>query len=428
MGLYIGNVGVNFKLPETIKSGSKIYGVTFDGTNSQGVRLYDSVDYYWEPSSTTYKGRDDFYDDVNSPFHTRRCLLKWNEDNEKFDSIFEDTNPTEYNSHLSDNDYIRMIAFPKFYFKRPNKWTFLVSSDPIPGFTISPMHYRNGVEDDYCYIAEYMIGGDSTARQISCPNVVPLTSRQMGDINTNGTFRKIAHNQHLYIQDYACRMMVCFLYLVKTANLNSQLTVGNGCSDGKGLHNMNDTGDSIKGQDGYRGTNIYDNTNIKCMGLVDYWGNAWEFIEGAASWCDASANNTLYYTNDPNKFTRYPTTLDEANSLGWELGGDLMLSGHNTDYSYFNEFKYEENHPFSLSPGGTYTSTDPNLTGDGFWQNYYRYTNQFIVLLCGGNAWNGSQDGLFYWNSNEVLSIANVNYGARAFVPGSSVLSPAALP
>ena len=41
MGLYIGNGGVNFKLPETIKSGSKIYGVTFDGTNSQGVRLYD---------------------------------------------------------------------------------------------------------------------------------------------------------------------------------------------------------------------------------------------------------------------------------------------------------------------------------------------------------------------------------------------------
>ena len=49
-------------------------------------------------------------------------------------------------------------------------------------------------------------------------------------------------------------------------------------------------------------------------------------------------------------------------------------------------------------------------------------------MICGGNAWNGSQDGLFYWNSNDVLSIANVNYGARAFVPGSSVLSPAALP
>ena len=35
------------------------------------------------------------------------------------------------------------------------------------------------------------------------------------------------------------------------------------------------------------------------------------------------------------------------------------------------------------------------------------------VVIVGGNAWNGASDGALYWNSNNPLSLVNVNIGGR---------------
>lgn len=77
---------------------------------------------------------------------------------------FKDTDPSGYASLIASKTGARMIAFPKFYYKRPDPWTFLVSVDPLDGFLPSPMHYKrptfgaDKVMSDYVYVSEFMYG------------------------------------------------------------------------------------------------------------------------------------------------------------------------------------------------------------------------------------------------------------------------------
>ena len=42
-------------------------------------------------------------------------------------------------------------------------------------------------------------------------------------------------------------------------------------------------------------------------------------------------------------------------------------------------------------------------------------------MILGGNAWNGSSDGLFAFDCNNVVSYSNVNYSSVADRLGPSV-------
>lgn len=63
-GLFIGNLGRGQTAPTYINSatlsGHKVWGVTFDGTSSAGVRLYDAIGLNWTVSSAATAGIDDF--------------------------------------------------------------------------------------------------------------------------------------------------------------------------------------------------------------------------------------------------------------------------------------------------------------------------------------------------------------------------------
>ena len=143
---------------------------TFDGTNITGTRLYDASGLIWTPSCTAGAGLDDFIltNGGNSPFHIRKCIRQYDSTTKTETYTFKDTDQTTYATLLANKTGARMVAFPKFYYKRPDPWTFLVSVDPLDGFLPSPMHYKrpsvgaDKVLVDYVYVSEFMYNGNAS--------------------------------------------------------------------------------------------------------------------------------------------------------------------------------------------------------------------------------------------------------------------------
>jgi len=146
MGLFIGNLSKGETLPEYINnttlSNHKVWGASFNGISSAGTRLYDAIDLRWTVSCIAAPGIDDFTmcNNGDSPFHIRKCVRQYDTTTKVETYTFKDTDPTGYATLVANKTGARMIAFPKFYYKRPDEWTFLVSNDPIDGFSPSPMH------------------------------------------------------------------------------------------------------------------------------------------------------------------------------------------------------------------------------------------------------------------------------------------------
>lgn len=371
-------------------NGYKIYGVTFNGESSEGTRLYNAEGLRFTPSSNIEEGIDDFYAIEDSPFHTRKCIRVIIDGLVSY--IFEDTDPEKYNELKKNRIGVRMVAFPKFYYKR-RKWIFLVSSEKVPGFEISPMHCKretiNGplVEYDYVYVSEFMYNSNG---DISQPGYFPMTNIPMI------TFRQLAWYNGMYVEDLSTRMMITILAIIKYANLNVQSVIGNGRSEGDNLARQYD---GIKGHDGYGyGTSKTDNSNIKVMDLADFYGNAWEFIEGCYTY-----KNKVYLNNDIKTIKAYPNKNDYE-QLGWKSTDISIPNGRNTDFS---SITYDINYPYVLAP------SEPNGKVNPFGDKFFHYSGTCCLLAFGGCSWAGSSAGLFCWDSDNRISFANVNMGAR---------------
>ena len=226
MGLFIGNITkgntILDYISNTTLSGHKVWGVTFNGTSTAGIRLYDAIGLKWTVSSAAAAGIDDFTltNNGNSPFHIRKCVRQYDTTTKTSTYTFKDTDPTGYASLIASKTGDRMIAFPKFYYKRPDEWTFLVSNDPIDGFLPSPMHFKrpalgmDKVMSDYVYVCEFNYSG--VPSQPGTPTV-NLTIKQFRDIATSNGMR---------LEDIETRMMVGMLSAIKYASFNSRSAVG----------------------------------------------------------------------------------------------------------------------------------------------------------------------------------------------------------
>lgn len=99
---------------------------------------------------------------------------------------------------LASGDGDRMIEFPKFWYKRPSRYEFIISSEYKEGFTPSPWHYRNGVMGDVRRITEFNV--DTAYGSQTCNTV--QVSQSMD------TFRTKLKANGMYIMD-------CGAYAIK---------------------------------------------------------------------------------------------------------------------------------------------------------------------------------------------------------------------
>ena len=431
MGLFVGNVtdstANTLKAFSTDLTEAPIYGCAWNGdkVSHQGKRLFAAKSMNWSPSLNGKPGVDDFQDaeNGNSPFHVWKGVDVYDsekdihtvtvnaesfEDTERGNTIFE-ADPEKYASLILKNQYAptgnRVCIYKKFYWKRPSKWCWMVSSSAHKneGFTLHPAFYRrknyneDKVEWKYMMVNEYCYSAASDHR--SQPGSTSLAN------NTMDGFRNVAKGFGQKIMDYPIVSMITILATIKYADLNAQLTTGYGSThyDTPYSQNAEDGADNIIGMDGCESSLTAQNVDTRTMGLVNWYGNNWDHVEGVFNYAG------YLYVNEDATCDIWPT-ISNYESYGYKK---LPQPSPYSNNSYINSITYDPQNPIYMYPdelGGN----DSTAIGDCSW--HYTGSTQYLLYVSGASC-DGSACGLFTWYAGTPFSNAAWHCSARGFRP-----------
>lgn len=383
MPVFIGNIhGIDTSTLETtiqnytlgLSGKHPIYGVQYVIGRSDGVREYTAQNMIWEPSSATYKGRDDFAD--LAPFNIKECITVYNSSTNGRDVVAYkgDSNWDEaVTQYKDDPNADMMIEFPKFYYKRPQRYEWLISPDPVDGFMPSPMHYRNGVMHDTVRISKYPLSGYRSWTGLT------FSTSTIWKTN-NDNLRKKGQ----YEWDYAAWMSIVMLMMVKYNNMDLEACLGSFASPVCGAN------DSIQGLDGHVSTNTL-------MG-----------IEFPLKWCHLGGvyhNNTDVFINtNIENITNWPADFTNPYIDGWEKvpTGCVANSGTITQIAYDDSYPWCN---FATAVGGN--SNNPT-TGNPYINDYWAYSSGSGVFLTASDD-DAGDAGAFGSVAAHAVSIGNSN-------------------
>ena len=392
MGLLIGNID-NSLIPDSVKAALDetvpMYGVLFEPNNTMGTRTYDAAGLVWQRSDNTTAGIDNFKN--IAPFKTRECCRTWNSQTKTASYVYKDDySDTEWETirkgtHASISGDI-MIEVPEFWYRRvqrsDGKFEIIVAPKYKAGFKPDPWHYVNGTHYEKRYISKYKLSGNFN----SLSGQTPRTSTAL---NTARTSLKAKGMNEL---TFEARYSLVMLMLVKYATTDAQAIVANGYSSGGNVWTTG-SADNVQGVDG-SATALSANESALALGIEDFWGNCWSYIDGAV--CYAGK----VYFKDVDTIQTDPTVNDlaswTATTSTYPNGGNITLIT-----SIANDADYD----WLFMP-----SADTNATtitcNDNYWSSY-----GLQAPIVGGTAWNGSVCGLFAFTCNNAVGFVNVNYG-----------------
>ena len=296
----------------------------------------------------------------------------------------------EYDTQKESNTGDIMVEFPMGYYYRPDKWTFIVSPDPIEGFQPSPAcDLGNGTILDGFRLSEFDLSYvDSVPRSI--PGAAPW-----GRV-TIQTFKDALKTKGQYMETFGAWCWINFLRAIKQQNLNSQKVngIGNGLGYGAIM-----TEDNIQGLDGYIG--LKKNDNVRTLGLQNFYGHVSNYLHNVIT----IAASKVWIKKDFIHAETWPTYSD-AIIEGWEELSMPLPSGYHTDL--MSELAWNFSEPWALYPSkGGGNKNEP--IGDKYWNTS---NDPFSVVMVGGD---GNDDGCgpFCWFSETPQSTYVYN-GARS--------------
>ena len=191
------------------------------------------------------------------------------------------------------------------------------------------------------------------------------------------------------------KLMQC-LFIISHGTLNSQAAVGWGYVASGHTAGVKTGGTNAYGFDSevIRATNPAYMTDqqhqVKCLGLEDFWGNYWEFIDGLCS--DASRNILT---------CRCAKDFD-TDGTGYENNGNGGVTADLGNY-------------MNLPQGGSKAGFTARAVS-GSQSTYfcdYAYLKPSCLAIFGG-YWNSAAcAGAFRLNVNDAFSLSNANVGAR---------------
>ena len=385
MGLCIINGAKTLTPPQVVSnevlSRHTLYGVSFNGTNSQGRPLYNAIDQKWVPATTTSPGIDTWKD--LAPFNVKKCITDYDDSDPSKRKVLSYEGDENYDTLKSDKTGDRMVEFPMGYYYRPDPWTFIVSPDPIEGFYPSPAcDLGNGTiirgfrlsEFDLCYVS-------SVPRSI--PGYVPLG-------NVSSQFIKDSLKpKGQYLETFGAWCWINFLRLIKQQNLNSQKVNGIGICAGNGTSAMAE--DNIQGLDGY--ININAINNVRTLGLQNFYGHVGNFLHNVM----VRSASKVWIKKDFINADTWPTYSD-AIANGWEELS-VVLPGI-TSHSWISELAWNFNELWALYPS-KYDGNDVEPIGDACLN---KDKNPFSCVVVGGGAWGDSYVGSLYWESDADIT------------------------
>lgn len=363
MPVFIGNIhGIDTSTLETtiqnytlgLSGKHPIYGVQYVIGRSDGVREYTAQNMIWEPSSATYKGRDDFAD--LAPFNIKECITVYNSSTNGRDVVAYkgDSNWDEaVTNYKDDPNADMMMEFPKFYYKRPQRYEWLISPDPVDGFMPSPMHYRNGKMHDVVRISKYPLSGYRSWTGLS------FSTKTIWKTN-NDNLRKKGQ----YEWDYAAWMSIVMLMMVKYNNMDLEACLGGFANATCGAN------DGIQGLDGHVVTNTL-------MG-----------IEFPLKWVHQGGvyhnNGDVFVNTNIENITNWPADFGNPYTDGWEKVPTSCATSSGT----ITQIAYDDSYPWCNFATAVGDNSNNPTTGNPYINDYWDYSSGsgYLVTASTGGA------------------------------------------
>ena len=392
MGLLIGNVDTSF-IPDSVKTALDetvpMYGVLFEPNSTMGTRTYDAAGLTWNRSSNTVEGIDNFKN--IAPFKTRECCRIWDDAQKKATYVYKDDftdaewETIRKGTHASIKGDI-MIEVSEFWYRRvqreDKKFEIIVAPKYKAGFKPDPWHYVNGKHYEKRYISKYKLSGDFK----SLSGQTPIASTALNNARTS--LKAKGMNELTFQAQYSLVMLM----LVKYATTDVQAIVANGYSEGRTW--TTGSADNVKGMDG-SATAVTANESALALGIEDFWGNCWSYIDGAVGYAgkiyfkDVDTIQTDPTVNDLTSWTATTSTYPDG-------GKDTLITAIANDADY----------DWLFIPSAD-TNATTQTVNDNFWSNY-RLNAPFV-----GGAWDGSNCGLFAFECEHAVGYdsTGMNYG-----------------
>lgn len=392
MGLLIGNVDTSF-IPDSVKTALDetvpMYGVLFEPSKTMGTRTYDAAGLTWNRSSNTVEGIDNFKN--IAPFKTRECCRIWDDTAKTASYVYKDDyTDTEWETirkgtHASIKGDI-MIEVNEFWYRRvqraDKKFEIIVAPKYKAGFKPDPWHYVNGKHIEKRYISKYKLSGDFKSLSGQTPRVSTA-------LNTTRTALQAKGMNELTFQ---AQYSLVMLMLVKYATTDVQAVVANGYGAGQRVWATGGA-DNVKGMDG-SATAVTVNESALALGIEDFWGNCWSYIDGAV--CYAGK----IYFKDVDTIQTDPTVNDLAS---WTSTTSTYPNGGSN--TLITAIANDADYNWLFMPSSD-TNATTQTTNDNFWSFY-----GLQVPMVGGCAWNGSLCGLFAFACHGAVGVFDVLYG-----------------
>lgn len=386
--------------------GQNVYGVAFndyedfiDGgtstlTSFEGRRFGLAKGFEFEPSTTTYAGKDDFKTNNIAPFCPIECVTQYNSTTGKQEVVAYETD-SNWNSVKNDTSYNRMVAFPKFYYRRNSEYQFAISPTKVTGCdTPSPMHYRNGKFYDYVYISKYHLNS----------NYMSVSGSEFVASTVLSTLRTNTRANGMYLMDYPAAMSLAMLMFIKYANLNVQSVIGLGLSAKSTVGGA----DAVLSKDGRVADEATDTGSTVVFGLEDYWGNAGTLIDGFFR----NSSDTFYINTDIENITDDPDTSTFT-------GYTSISNTASTSSGYCQKLVYDSTYPYMMFPT-TIIGSHAKSTSD-----YYTYYGSVSrCCMIGGYYNQGTKNGPLYLQAYAQLTSKLAYCGIRGMFFSTTYSSP----
>lgn len=393
MGLLIGNIDTSF-IPDSVKTALDetvpMYGVLFEPSKTMGTRTYDAAGLTWNRSSNTVEGIDNFKN--IAPFKTRECCRIWDDTQKKATYVYKDDytdaewETIRKGTHASIKGDI-MIEVPEFWYRRvqraDKKFEIIVAPKYKAGFKPDPWHYVNGKHIEKRYISKYKLSGNFN----SLSGQTPRTSTVLNTARTS--LKAKGMNELTFEAQYSLVMLM----LVKYATTDVQAVVANGYSAGNQVYTTGSS-DNVKGIDG-SATAVSANESALALGIEDFWGNCWSYIDGAV--CYAGK----VYFKDVDTIQTDPSSANDLAS--WTPTTSTYPNGGRATLitSIANDADYD----WLFMPSADANATTQTVN-DNYWSAY-----GLQAPIVGGSAWNGSLCGLFALTCDTAVGGVNMGFG-----------------
>lgn len=355
-----------------------VFGVSIDLTNSNPETSVTYTDdaIGMEAGSSAWYGKEIFKD-------IRPCLFKdgavvgyLNPDNF---AQFEDGSAADITSGDAGDV---MIEIPKTGYKITNAnnvLTVQITNDPNKdGFCYKAHTRANEGDREKLYIGAFL-GSNKANKLRSVSGVAPQNNTTLTDFRIQAKANGAGYDLFAF---YPMTLLQC-LYLIKYKNLNSQVALGQGYTTSDDYMPKN-TGATIdKGMD-YGSADAYE--QMKFLGIEDFWGNLYQWIDGLVSSGDG---NALVATDNFND------TGDGYTDAGFVSDGD---GGYLKVPQGTNELG------FMYGQGGGSATT--------YFSDYAYFIPGFVPCF-GGGFYDGSCAGAFLLDVNYYPGDANDALGGR---------------